>query len=128
MANELSGGKTAMQWIKDEAEKLRDRDPSLTESDALLRVLGTEQGKKAYQLYVGELRRASTLSADNRDSLAKEDTEGPATRELFEKADRLVEKSDGKLDRMAAVVKILKADSRLYTRYVKEIEVSTAVT
>ena len=52
---------------------------------------------------------------------------GPVTREVFDKADRLIKKSARKLDRIEAVVKVLNADPELYARYVKEVEFSTAV-
>ena len=52
---------------------------------------------------------------------------GPVTREVFDKADRLIKKSARKLDRIGAVVKVLNADPELYARYVKEVEFSTAV-
>ena len=73
----------------------------------------------------------AALSRLDRDSerkvLAAKANVGPVTREVFDKADRLIEKSARKLDRMEAVVKVLNANPELYARYVKEVELSTAV-
>ncbi len=49
-------------------------------------------------------------------------------KEVLERKERLIEKSGGKLSEGAAYERVFKQDPALYRSYVREVEVSTAVT
>ena len=117
------------EFIEKAVSELCETDSGLSLSDAYDQVMGTELGAGLYKTYSeaqGDDRQATKATLSKGEQA--DPSVGPVTREVFEKADRLIEKSARKLDRMEAVVKVLNANPELYRRYVREVELSTAVT
>ncbi len=116
------------EFIEKAVSELCEIDSGFSLSDAYDQVMKTDLGSGLYKTYCNMQRderqaTKATLSKGEQVDLSV----GPISREVFDKAERLVEKSARKLDRMEAVVKVLNADLELYARYVKEVEFSTAV-
>jgi len=107
---------SAHQLIMKEATELIEADPTLTEAQALERIMKTEYGKTCYRLHSASYRREARASGL-----------GPVAKEVLDRKERLIEKSGARLSEGEAYEKVFKADSELYRRYVREVEVSTAV-
>ncbi len=108
--------------IKREAEALREKDPSLSEGDALAKVFRNREA--LYQGYA-ELHRRN--KAWPRVEKRAELSLGPVAKELLEKKERLVQKSGGKLSEGEAYRKVFEDNPDLYWRYVEEVTLLTAV-
>ena len=116
------------EFIEKAVSELCEIDSGLSLSDAYEQIMQTDLGSGIYKTYCNMQRderqaTKATLSKGEQVDFSV----GPVSREVFDKAERLVEKSARKLDRMEAVVKVLNADDELYERYVEEVELSTAV-
>ncbi|MCZ6623534.1 MAG: hypothetical protein O7B35_04790 [Deltaproteobacteria bacterium] len=126
----LKGGlaRWCEEFIEKAVSELCETDSGLSLSDAYEQVMQTDLGSGLYKTYCDMQRddRQATKATLSKGEQA-DSSVGPVTREVFDKAERLVEKSARKLDRMEAVVKVLNTDPELYARYVKEVELSTAV-
>lgn len=117
-----------METIQKMAGELREADPELNFADSLSMVMETEVGEGIYNL-ARNRRKAERQSKSAPLSKGEQvDTSmGPVAKELYQKADRIIEKSDGKLTQIQAFEKVLKADPELSERYRREVIVSTAV-
>ena len=126
----LKGGlaRWCEEFIEKAVSELCETDSGLSLSDAYEQVMQTDLGSGLYKTYCDMQRddRQATWASVTKGEQA-DPYEGPVTREVFDKAERLVEKSARNLDRMEAVVKVLHANPELYRRYVREVELSTAV-
>jgi len=108
---------TAQHLIMKETRELTESDPTLSEAQALEKVMKTDYGKACYKLHSAGYRREARASGL-----------GPVAKEVLERKERLIEKSGARLSEGEAYNRVFKQDLDLYRRYVREVEVSTAVT
>ncbi len=116
------------EFIEKAVNELCETDSGVSLGDAHEMVMSTALGSGLYKTYCDmqrDERQATKATVTKGEQVDL--SVGPISREVFDKAERLVEKSARKLDRMEAVVKVLNADPELYARYVKEVELSTAI-
>ena len=116
------------EFIEKAVSELCEIDSGFSLSDAYEQVMQTDLGSGLYKTYCDMQRdeRQATKATLNKGEQVDLSV-GPISREVFDKAERLVEKSARKLDRMEAVVKVLNADPELYGQYLEEVTFSTAV-
>ena len=111
------------QLMMEGAGGLMEGDPSLSEAQALEKIMKTDYGQILYRLYKSEAPATAPVAKGEQANVYT----GPVGREIEQRKERLIEKSGGKLSDSEIYSKIFKADPKLYERYIREITVSTAV-
>jgi len=116
------------EFFEKEVRELCETDSGLSLADAYSMVMETSLGYGLYKTYCDMERdeRQSTKATVSKGEQADYSV-GSATRKVYEKAEREVEKSHGKISENAAIERVFAQDPDLYNRYVEEETLSTAV-